>query len=336
MKSHLVSISDIARDLGISPSTVSRALKDHPSISLKTKRKVLEMAQLYNYRPNILAMGLRKRSTKTIGLIIPEIAHHFFSSVISGIEELAYASGYRVMICQSNEDQSREALNLTALLDHRVDGVLVSVSKNTMDFNHFKMAMEQGLPIVFFDRISEELATDRVVTNDYEGARTVTTHLIERGCRSILHLAAPRFVPVGKERLRGYRQALYENHIELRDDLILQCDTREQVEALKQVILNLAPGIDAIFAVNDFTAIAAMQLLQRNGFIVPGDIAVAGFGDDPIASIVSPTLTTVEQKGYEMGKESVQLLIQRIENPDTEFQPRTRVFESTLKIRESG
>jgi DNA-binding LacI/PurR family transcriptional regulator len=336
MKLHQVSINDIARDLGINPSTVSRALRDHPSISLKTKRKVMEMAERYNYRPNILAMGLRKRSTKTIGLIIPEIAHHFFSSVISGIEELAYASGYRVMICQSNEDQSREALNLMALLDHRVDGVLVSVSKNTLDFDHFKKVMEQGVPIIFFDRISEELATDRVITNDYEGARMVTAHLIERGCRNILHLAAPKYLLVGKERLRGYRQALYEKQIEFREELILQCDNSQQVSEMQHEILKLAPGIDGVFAVNDFTAIAAMQLLQRHGYTVPDNIAIAGFGDDPIASIVCPPLTTVEQKGYEIGNESVRLLIQRIENPDTEFPPRTRVFESTLKIRESG
>lgn len=336
MKSHLVSISDIAHELGISPSTVSRALKDHPSISRATRQRVIEAAEKFGYRPNILAMSLRRKSSKTIGLIIPEIAHHFFSSVISGIEELAYASGYRVMICQSNEDQKREEINLTALLDHRVDGILVSVSKSTTNSSHFKKVIDQGIPVVFFDRISEELATDRIVTNDYEGARAVTMHLIDSGRRKILHLAAPRHMLVGKERLRGYQQALYEKHIERLDEFVLQCDTREQVKSMQDTILQFAPRIDAIFAVNDFTAIAAMQLLQRNGYKVPADIAVAGFGDDPIASIVSPTLTTVEQKGYEMGKESVQLLIQRIENPDSEIPPRTRIFESTLKIRESG
>lgn len=336
MKSHLVSISDIARDLGISPSTVSRALKNHPSISLTTRRRVIEAAQKYGYRPNILAMSLRSRSSKTIGLIIPEIAHHFFSSVISGIEELAYASGYRVMICQSNEDQTREEINLTALLDHRVDGILVSVSKSTDSSLHFRKVIEQGIPVVFFDRIIEELATDRIVTNDYEGARAVTIHLIERGCKNILHLSAPRHMLVGKERLRGYQQALYEKHIGRDANLILQCDTSHQVNALQETILQMAPNIDGIFAVNDFTAITAMQMLQRNGYKIPDEIAIAGFGDDPIASIVNPTLTTVEQKGYEMGKESVQLLIQRIENPDVEIPPRTRVFESTLKIRESG
>jgi len=209
------------------------------------------------------------------------------------------------------------------------------MSKSTANSTHFKKVIDHGVPVVFFDRICEELATDRVVTNDHAGAHAVTRHLIDSGRRKILHLAAARHMLVGKERLRGYQQALYEKSIERLEDFVLQCDTREQVMTMQDTILQLALRIDAIFAVNDFTAIAAMQLLQENGYKVPDDIAVAGFGDDPIASIVSPTLTTVEQKGYEMGKESVQLLIQRIENPGIEIPPRTRVFESTLKIRES-
>lgn len=335
MKSHLVSINDIAKALGVSTSTVSRALRNNPDISLQTRELVQKYAAEVNYRPNVLASGLRQRSSKTIGLIIPEITHHFFSTVISGIEELAYAGGFRVIICQSNENQEREEINLKALLDHRVDGILVSVSKNTQKSQHFQKVIDQGVPIVFFDRIFEELATDRVVTNDYEGARMITAHLIGRQRRNILHLAAPRHMLVGKERLRGYQQALYEHGLERRDALVLQCDTAQQVRELEHKLLSMAPKVDAIFAVNDFTAIAAMQLLKNNGYQIPGDIAIAGFGDDPIASIVSPTLTTAEQKGYEMGRESVQLLIKRIENPDTILHPRIRIFESTLKVRES-
>lgn len=335
MKSHLVSINDIAKVLGISTSTVSRALRNHPAISIQTRKQVQKYAAEVNYRPNVLASGLRQRSSKTIGLIIPEITHHFFSTVISGIEELAYAGGYRIIICQSNENQEREEVNLKALLDHRVDGILVSVSKNTQKSQHFQKVIDQGIPIVFFDRIFEELATDRVVTNDYEGARMITAHLIGKQRCNILHLAAPRHMLVGKERLRGYQQALHEHGIALRDSMVLQCDTAQQVRELEQRLLNMAANIDAIFAVNDFTAIAAMQLFKKHGFRIPENIAVAGFGDDPIAMIVSPTLTTVEQKGYEMGKESVQLLIQRIENPEAVKHPRIRVFESTLKVRES-
>lgn len=336
MKSHLVSINDMAKTLGVSASTVSRALKNHPDISLETRQMIQKYAKEVSYRPNILASGLRQKSSRTIGLIIPEIAHHFFSSAISGIEELAYAGDYRVMICQSNENEEREAINLMALLDHRVDGILVSMGKNTLDTSHFKKVSEQGVPIVFFDRICEELATDRVVANDYEGSRALVSHLIKQEHHRILHLAAPSHMLVGKERLRGYRQALHEHGIEFNEHLILPCDTAYQVLKLQDDILQLTNRIDAIFAVNDFTAIAALQLLRSNGIQVPQRIAIAGFGDDPIASIVSPTLTTVEQKGYEIGKESVQLLIQRIENPDKEIHPRTRVFECTIKIRESS
>jgi DNA-binding LacI/PurR family transcriptional regulator len=335
MRNNPVSINDIARELGVSPSTVSRALKDHPSISRETRQRVKVIAQQQNYRPNFLAMGLRRKNTQTIGLIIPEIVHHFFSSVISGIEELAYASAYRVMICQSNDDPAREALNLNALIDHRVDGVLVSISKNTFDHDHFKRVLDQGVPVVFFDRISEELATDRVMADDYEGARAVTTHLIQQGRKRILHLATPGHLVVGKERLGGYYQALHDQGIERNNKYVLQCDTRQQVMEMSKTILELAGEIDAIFAVNDFTAIAAMQLLQENGFGIPGQISVAGFGDDPIARIVRPRLTTMEQKGFEIGRESARLLIERIENPDKTFYPRSLVFECTLKIRES-
>jgi LacI family transcriptional regulator len=336
MKNNPVSINDIARELGVSPSTVSRALKDHPSISRDTKHRVREFANQHNYRPNFLAMGLRRKNSQTIGLIIPEIVHHFFSSVISGIEELAYASAYRMMICQSGDDPVREAVNLNALLDHRVDGVLVSISKNTLDHDHFRKALDQGIPVVFFDRISEELATDRVMSDDYEGARTATKHLIRQGRKKILHLAAPGHLVVGKDRLCGYYQALHDQGIERNDKYVLHCDTSQQVKEMSKIILELAREIDAIFAVNDFTAIAAMQLLQENGYDIPGQISVAGFGDDPIATIVRPRLTTVEQKGFETGRESARMLIERIENPDKTFYPRSRIFECTLKIRESS
>jgi DNA-binding LacI/PurR family transcriptional regulator len=335
MKSHIYSINDIARELGVSPSTVSRALKDHPDISPETIRQVKAFAQKVNYRPNVLALSLRSRRSNTIGLIIPEIAHHFFSSVISGIEELAYGRSYRMMICQSSEDQAREAINLQALIDHRVDGILVSVSKNTMDYEPFRKALDTNIPIVFFDRISDDLPTDRVITDDFEGARAITRHLLQRGRHRLLHLAAPKHLLVGKERYRGFLQALSDFNIDCKSAQTLQCDTREEVLQKKDELLKLAPQIDAIFAVNDFTAIAAMQLLQENGFNIPGDIAIAGFGNDPIASIVNPALTTIEQKGFDMGKECARLLIERIENPDKDIFPRTRVFEGSLVVRNS-
>ena len=336
MKSNLISINDIARALGISPSTVSRALKDHPDISTETKKVVKEYAEQVNYRPNALALSLKRQRSNTLGLIIPEIAHHFFSSVISGIEEIAYAKGYRLIICQSNEDYQREVMNTQVLLDNRVDGIFISISKTTTDHGHFKDLIDSGIPIVFFDRVSEEVETDRVVTADFEGALMATSHLLERGCRRILHLASPQHLLIGRLRLEGYRKALSNYGLDPGQGIILECDTRNEVFELKDKILALAPEIDGIFAVNDFTAIAAMQLLQQQGYKIPGQIAVAGFGNDPIAGIASPPLTTIEQQGSEMGRQAVDILIRRIENPSTFIDFQTRVIPVTLQQRASG
>jgi len=336
MKSNLISINDIARALGISPSTVSRALKDHPDISTETKRVVKEYAEQVNYRPNALALSLKRQRSNTLGLIIPEIVHHFFSSVISGIEELAYAKGYRIIICQSNEDYHREVINTQVLLDNRVDGIIISMSKTTTDPAHFKDLIDSGIPVVFFDRVCEEVETDRVVIADFEGALLATSHLIERGCKKILHFASPQHLLIGRLRLQGYLKALSNYGIEYDPSYIIQCDTRQEVTDLKDQILRLAPEIDGIFAVNDFTAIAAMQLLQENGYKIPEDIAVTGFGNDPIASIAYPPLTTVEQRGFEMGRQAVEILIRRIENPSTFIDFQTRVIPVSIEKRASS
>ncbi len=330
-RSSQASIQDIAKALGVSPSTVSRALKNHPDISEETCKKVQEYAQKVQYRPNVFALGLKHKRSKTIGIVIPEIVHHFFSSVLSGIEDMAYGKGYRVMICQSNENYLREVINMQALLDHRVDGLLVSVSKSTLDFSHLK----QAVPIVFFDRTCDEISSDRVVTNDFEGARMVVSHLVKRGCRSILHLAGPQHLNVGRERYNGYVHALKESGIKPKSSLVIKCDTPSKVEYRKNIILGRAEAIDAVFAVNDFTAVATMRLFQENGYSVPGNIAVAGFGDDPLASMVRPSLTTVEQRGYDMGRESARLLINRLNSGDgKDYQ--TKVFPAFLKVRESA
>lgn len=336
MKSKLISINDIARALGISPSTVSRALKDHPDISTETKRVVKEYAEQVNYRPNALALSLKRQRSNTLGLVIPEIVHHFFSSVISGIEELAYAKGYRLIICQSNEDYQREVINTQVLLDNRVDGIFISMSKTTKDHGHFKDLIDSGIPLVFFDRVSEEVETDRVVTADFDGALIATSHILERGCKKILHLASPQHLLIGRLRLGGYQKALTNYGITQNPAYILQCDTRKEVFELKDQILRLAPEIDGIFAVNDFTAIAAMQLLQENGYKIPDNIAVTGFGNDPIASIASPPLTTVEQRGFEMGRQAVEILIRRIENPSTFIDFQTRVIPVSIEKRASS
>lgn len=335
MKSPKVSISDIAKALNVSPSTVSRALKNHPEISRETCLRIQDYARKVNYRPNALALGLKQQRSFTIGVIIPEIVHHFFSSIISGIEDLAYGKGYRVIICQSNEDYHREVINVEALTDHRVDGFLVSISKATHDHKHFKSLVDQGIPVVFMDRASQDVSTDRVLTNDFEGARMVVAHLLKAGRRNIIHLAGPQHLCVGRERYLGYMEALKEAKVRFREELVLKCDTPDKVMQQSKKILAMADNADAIFAVNDFTAVAAMRLLQENGFDVPGQIALAGFGDDPIATIVKPSLTTVEQRGYDIGKEAARILLNRLSG-ETEETFKTKIFPAFLKVRDSG
>lgn len=335
MRAHQVTIKDIAKVLGISVSTVSRALKDHPDISEETRKQVKEMARKLNYEPNALALSLRRNKTNTIGIIIPEIVHFFFSSVISGIEDFAYDSGYTVMVCQSNEIYEREVINAQALLSNRVDGILISVSKTTLDFDHFRNFMNQGIPIVFFDRVCAELNTDRVITNDEGGAFIATEHLIHIGCKSIAHFAAPQNLLIGQGRLAGYLRALKQYRLNYDPNLVLHCDTMEQAEEKTSDFLTRYPEVDGIFAVNDSTAIGAMKVIQKMGKSIPQDISVIGFGDGPNALIVTPSLSTVEQKGYEIGLEAVRLLINKIENetPTDSFQ--TKVITPTLIARGS-
>ena len=335
MKAHQVTIKDLAKVLNISVSTVSRALKNHPDISAETKKQVKELAQKLRYEPNALALNLRRKKTNTIGVIIPEIVHHFFSSVISGIEDVAYDLGYNVLVCQSNESYEREVINAQALLSNRVDGVLISVSKTTHDFFHFRNFIDQGIPMVFFDRICPDIMTDRVITNDEGGAFLATEYLINVGCKHIAHYAAPQNLLIGQGRLAGYKRALKQYGYTYDPRLVLHCDTRELAVEKTSGFIENNPHIDGIFAVNDSTAIAAMQMVQKMGKNVPGDIALIGFGDGPNALITNPPLSTIEQKGYEMGTEAVSLLLHKIENetPSDSFQ--TKVLMPSLIARES-
>ncbi len=335
MKLHQVTIKDIAKILGISISTVSRALKSHPDISIETRNQVKELAKKLNYEPNALAMNLRRNKTNTLGVIIPEIVHHFFSSVISGIEDIAYDRGYNVMVCQSNELYDREVINAQALLANRVDGVLISVSKTTFEFDHFRHFANQGIPMVFFDRICPDVISDRVITNDEGGAFLATEHLISIGCKKIAHFSAPQNLMIGQGRLAGYQRALKQYQFEFDPSLVLQCDTRELAIEKTERFMNDNPDVDGVFAANDSTAIAAMQIIQKMGKNVPDNVSLVGFGDGPNALIAWPPLTTVEQKGYEMGAEAIKLLIHKIENDTPTDSYQTKVLTPSLIIRES-
>lgn len=330
-----VTIKDIAKELGISPSTVSRALKDHPDISPDTKRAVNELAEKWHYHPDPIALSLKSRKSKIIGVIVPEVVHYFFSTVISGIEDIAYNSNYQVMICESNERYEREVKNVQALLSSRVEGILVSVSKETRSVDHFREIQKHEVPLVFFDRICEEIQSDRVVVDDEQGAYLATEHLIEIGCRRIIHLAASDHLMIGKERKAGYLRAMKAHNLNPDPDWIVKCDTMEEA---RNVIPGLLEGLskpDGFFAVNDLTAAEAMKIVKEYGFNVPHDIAIVGFTNGQIANLTDPPLSSVEQFGYEIGKEAVRLLIDRLEKEEN-YPPITRIINTRLIKKNSS
>jgi LacI family transcriptional regulator len=335
MRSGQVTIKDIAKELGISASTVSRALKDHPDISSKTKKAVNELAKKWHYKPNAVALSLRHSKTNIIGVIVPEIVHHFFSSVISGIEEVAHKAGYNVMMFQSNESYEREVANVQALLSSRVDGVLVSMSKETKDYSHFKELKDNGIPIVFFDRVCNELSSDNVIVDDFAGAFAAVEHLINIGCKRIAHLSAPQHMLLAQNRQKGYKQAILKHKLSLDEDLIIKCDNYEEaIEKIPQLMALPKPP-DAIFAVNELTAAGALHAVKKCGLRVPEDISIVGFTDGLVSRVTDPNLTTLEQHGYEVGLKASDILVERISHGDLDYEPVTKVVKTNLIVRGS-
>jgi DNA-binding LacI/PurR family transcriptional regulator len=331
--SHPVTIKDIARELGVSPSTVSRALKDHPDISAATKKQVRDLVEKLKYKPNPIALSLRSQKTNVISVIVPQIVHHFFSSVISGIEEIAQENGYNVMIFQSNENYEREVEILHAIEANRAEGILVSISKTTKNFSHFKELTDNKFPLVFFDRVCDELETDKVVVDDFSGAMNAVEYLINSGCKRIAHLAAPQHLLIGYHRQRGYISALEKRGITVDDDLILKCDTIDEAYDVIPRLMNIKNPPDAIFAVNDLTAAGAVSALKKLNYRIPDDISVIGFTDGLVATVTDPPLTTISQHGFEMGKKAANMLLNRINNPDAGGKPITEVIPTELIVR---
>jgi len=336
MRSSQITIKDIARILGISPSTVSRALKDHPDINVDTKKAVNELAGKLKYQPNAVALSLKNSRSYTIGIIIPEIVHYFFSSVISGIEDVASQKGFTVIICQSNESFEREVANARTLLSHRVDGILVSISKQTQTFDHLINLQESGIPLVFFDRIAPDINADQVVIDDLEASYKATRHLIETGRKRIAHFAGPQNLVIGRDRLQGYMNALTEAGIPIDNRLIIEADTFEKARNAVVKMLDEGNIPDGIFAVNDMTAIGAMQTIQKRGYKIPGEIAIVGFSDGYLSGITDPHLSSVDQHGYEMGTTAADMLFQRILSSETEYIPEVKVLNADLIIRGSS
>jgi DNA-binding LacI/PurR family transcriptional regulator len=335
MKIHQITIKDIARELGVSVSTVSRALKDHPDISPQTKQLVRDMVEKMKYKPNAIALSLRNRRTNIIGVIVPEIVHHFFSSVISGIDEAAVAAGYNVMFFQSNESYEREIMNIQSIINSQADGVLISLAKGTKKFGHIRQLIDSNIPLVFFDRVCDEIETDRVIVDDFEGALNAVDYLIKTGCRRIAHFAGPQHLQISYQRKRGYISALEKNGLRVDDDLIVTCDTYEDALDTARIMMSKTRTPDAIFTVNDMAAVGALNTVKSMGFKVPKDISIVGFTDGLVSTITDPLLTTVSQHGFEIGKKATEILIKRINEECESAKPITEVIKTDLVVRES-
>ncbi len=337
MKNGQVTIKDIAKELNVSCSTVSRALKDFPGISPATKKAVTDLAKKYNYRPNAIALSLRNQKTNIIGVIIPETVHFFFSTVISGIEDAAMSEGYNVMICQSNENYEREADSIDALMGARVDGLLVSISRETGNLDHLKKVAEEGTPMVFFDRLVEGMNASSVIIDDYQGAYDATEHLIEQDCKNIVHLTGPSNLIIGRKRKEGYVSALEDYEIPVKEEYIVECreGTSEEAEQVMTKLVKTGMAIDGVFASNDVAALGALKAVKNTGLKIPRDIAIIGFSNWQFSSLVEPGLSSVSQPGYDIGQQATHLILEEI-NSKEKTKSQIKILDTELIIRGSS
>ncbi len=339
MKFEALTIKDIAKALGLSTSTVSRALRDSYEISPETKRIVLEYAEKNNYHPNPIALSLKERRSRSIGVIVCEIANSYFSQVINGIESIAYNNGYNVTIAQSRESFDREILNLQYLTSRSIDGLIISVSTETKDFSYLKELHVKGMPIVFFDRIVDEIDTHKVITDNFKGAYDATTHLIHQGYQRIAAVSNPAELSITKERMAGYKAALSDNGMPINDALIKYCQhggmVFSEVEEVVNELFDLPQQPDAFFATADKLTTNCLRLLRARKISVPGDMGLLGFSNTELAEFLDPPLSIIRQPAFEMGEVAMGLLLKLIESkrPVTEFE--TKILSTELLIRGS-
>lgn len=329
-------LSDIAKELNLSPSTVSRALNDHPDINQNTKNLVNNLAREIGFVPNAIARSLRKNTTSTIGVIVPEIKHDFFSSAISGIEEIAYRSGFTIIVCQSNESYDREVINTRALINHRVAGMIVSISQSTQNGGHFNELIKRGIPLIFFDRACNDVKASKVIIDDEKSAYNAVSHLLSKGYKRIAHFAGPETLEICALRSKGYYEACKSAGLGIDRNLIFYGGLHEKDGyASMERILNENISVDSIFAVNDPVAVGAFQKIKEAGLKIPDDIGIIGFSNNIITNLVDPPLTTVNQPSFEMGKKAAQMLLEIINNPEKLSDTRTEVLEAELIVRKS-
>lgn len=331
-----ITMKDIARDLGVSVATVSRALKDSPRISEEKRRLIQHYAQEHNFLPNAIAESLRKtrvQPVKIIGVIVPQFIHYYFSCILAGIEEEANRRGYRIMVAQSNERYEREVKICKSFYANKCCGIIVSQAKNTTKYDHFQNLIDMGIPLVFYDRICTGVNASRVVVDDYMGAFTAVTHLIDTGCHKIAYYGMSQSLEIDKNRYNGYHDALVKNGITPNPNWIRQCDNRADAEVITPEILAEENHPDAFFAVNDDTAIGILYSAKRMGFKIPDDISICGFTNGQRAIACDPMLTTVEQRGMLVGEEAANILIGQVEGSLPMDKIEKRVVRTRLIIR---
>lgn len=330
-----ITLKDIAKALHLSPSTVSRAMKNHPAISQQTRELVQGYAEKHRYKPNPLAMQLRTNQNNTIGVIVPEIVHFFFSTVLAGIQQEAENKGYNLLFCHSNESYEREVRSVETLLDARVCGILASQSKTTRQYEHFREIIDRDIHLVFFDRICTGINTDKVVVDDYHAAHHAVEHLIQTGCQRIAFLGSVNSMPIANNRRMGYEDALRKYRLPREKSWNRLCDTEELARKIVPEMLQTDPVPDAFFCINDEVAAYCMQFVKIAGFKIPEDISICGFTNSYITDVTDPKITTVDQHGFEMGKVAARLLINRIEGKETKKGIVSRLIKTELVIKES-
>lgn len=337
MKKEKATIHDIARKLNITASTVSRALKNNPRISDATKKAVQKAAAKLNYQPNHIAAALRNGKSNILGIIVPTADRSFFSSVVRGIEEIANAGRYNVMICQTNDSYEKEVATVEALLSTRVDGIIASFAKETQDFEHFVKVKEKGIPLILFDRSNDELEVSHVVVDDFLGAFKATEHLIKQGCKRIAHFTNSRKLSIYNERLRGYKEALKAGGVKYDKSLVVESNLQlEDGRNSMLQLLKLKDLPDAVFSASALGIMGAMQVLKEKKIKIPDQIALVGFSNEAFMSFTSPTLTTVEQHSIRMGNAAAEIFLEEIAAGNKKFIPQKIVLKPELVVRESS
>jgi len=310
-----VTIYDVAKALNISPSTVSRGLKDHPHIRKETKKNIIAVAKEMGYQQNKFASNLRQKHTNTIGVVVPKLNSYFMATVIAGVEKITSQNGYGLIISQSQESWKKEISCISTLFNSRVDGLLVSLAFDTKNLDHFNILLNKDIPVVFFDRVADCNGCMSIVIDNYKAGYEATSHLIEQGCNRIVHIGGNLMRNVYSDRFRGYKQALADNGIEFDQHLVIISDMNGQAgtDAAKK-ILKMVPRPDGIFTSNDSTAVSAIVELERAGVNIPDDIAVVGFNNEPISKVIKPNLTTIDYPAREIGEISATSLINKLKN----------------------